>query len=275
MNLITRSLLTAIAAGSAFSLGGCHFALDTKEQVTTIPVPHVAGSGLKVTAHNGHIDVKKASGAEVSIVATLRMISDERLKATTITANRDAAGILVISATPPDEWKGNEGCGFDITLPEARGITLKTSNGSIHTSDLAGAAELATSNGSITVASHDGAVHAGTSNGRVEVVDVTGGVDCTTSNGSVKVTLAAASPGPVKIDTSNGSITLEVGKAFAGSISADTSNGSISTPDARSGYAALNVQRQGKHRAVVTLGSSGAKSTLDTSNGSITIKFAD
>jgi DUF4097 and DUF4098 domain-containing protein YvlB len=275
MNLIRRSLALVSAAGMSLSFGGCMMNLDTKEQVTTIPVPHVAGSGLKVTAHNGHIDVKKSGDSEVKVVATLRMTSDDRLKATTISATRDDKGVLVISATPPSNlWNSNEGCGFDITLPDASGVTLKTDNGSIQLTGLQGKAELNTSNGSITISSQDGPIHAETSNGRVEAIGATGKVDCSTSNGSVKVSLAPTSPGPVKIDTSNGSITLELGKAFVGAIEADTSNGSITTPDAKSGYPTANIQRQGKTHVIVTVGS-GPKSTLDTSNGRITIKFAD
>ena len=273
--ILFRSTALAAAAGLTFSLSGCMVGLDTKEQVTTIPVPHVPSSGLKVTAHNGHIGVKKTGEPDVKVVATLRMISDERLQATTIAASRDRDGILVITATPPENlWKSNEGCAFDITLPEARGITLKTDNGGVETSGLAGAAEIETSNGSVTVSSQDGPVRARTSNGRVEIIDASGAVDCTTSNGSVTVSLAPSSPGPVKIDTSNGAITLALGKSFAGSITADTSNGSISTPEANSGHPTANIQRQDKHHAVITIGS-GKKSNLETSNGSITIKYAD
>lgn len=269
--MIRRSALLILAAGLCLPLTAC--VIDTKEQVTTIPVPHVAGSGLKVTTRNGHISVKKSTGPDVQIIATLRMVSDERLHNTTISANRDGSGVLVIAATPPDgNWQSNEGCGFDVALPEAKGVTLKSSNGAVEISGLSGSAELESSNGSVTVSSHDGPVHAETSNGRIEVSAATGSVKCSTSNGSVHVVLNG--PGPVNIDTSNGAITLAVGKAFVGSINARTSNGSISTPSAAPGYPSLVVQREGKNHAKVTLGS-GPASELETSNGSVTIMLAD
>ena len=60
------------------------------------------------------------------------MVSDERLLATTISANRDGSGVLVIEATPPDGgWKSSEGCAFDISIPDAKDVTLKSSNGAI------------------------------------------------------------------------------------------------------------------------------------------------
>ncbi len=271
--MFRRSALLVLAAGLCLPLTGCIVGLDTKEQVTTIPVPHVSGSGLKVTTRNGHIHVKKSDGSDIQIVATLRMVSDERLHGTTISANRDGSGVLIIEATPPDGgWKSSEGCAFDISIPDAKDVTLKSSNGSIVAVGLSGQAELDSSNGSITAASHNGPIRAKTSNGRIDVSAAGGSVRCSTSNGAVKVSLAG--PGPADIHTSNGSITLEIGKGFVGTIAAKTSNGSIATPSAAPGYPSLDVQRENKHRAKVSLGS-GPVSELETSNGSVTIQLAD
>lgn len=271
--MFRRSALLVLAAGLCLPLTGCIVGLDTKEQVTTIPVPHVSGSGLKVTTRNGHIYVKKSDGSDIQIVATLRMVSDERLHGTTISANRDSSGVLVIEATPPDgSWKSSEGCAFDISIPDAKDVTLKSSNGAIQAAGLSGAAELESSNGSVTVSSHNGPVHAKTSNGRIDVSGAAGPVQCSTSNGTVNVSLAG--PGPADIHTSNGSITLEIGKGFVGTIAAKTSNGSISTPSGAPGFPSFEVQRESKHRAKVTLGP-GPASELQTSNGSVTIKLAD
>lgn len=271
--MFRRSALLVLAAGLCLPLTACMVSIDTKEQVTTIPVPHVAGSGLKVVTRNGHITAKKSEGSDIQIIATLRMQSDERLQGTTISANRDGTGVLVIGAMPPGgEWRSNEGCSFDISVPDASGINFKSSNGRIEIAGLSGKAEVESSNGALVVSSHNGPVHAETSNGHIDVTGATGPVDCSTSNGAVRVSLAG--PGPVRIDTSNGSITLEVGKAFAGSIEIRTSNGSISTPTAAPGFPSLTVQREGKEHAKVTLGT-GPRSALETNNGSVTVKLAE
>jgi hypothetical protein len=273
MTMIQRVAIVAAAAGLSLSLGGC--VLATKEQVTTIPVAHRAGSAINVSAHNGHISVK-AGGSDVQIVARLRMISDERLAATAIAANRDSAGVLVIAAMPPNgRWMSNEGCGFDITLPGASGVTLKSNNGRIEIAGLSGAADLKTSNGAITVAAHDGPVKADTSNGRISVNGATREVECDTSNGSVKVAMAPTGTGPVKIDTSNGSISLVLGKAFSGAISARTSNGSVSAPEKMPGGASFAFERSGRNRAMMKVGSGGAESELGTSNGGISISYGE
>jgi len=269
--LIALSLL----AGLALSLGGC-VVIDTKEQVKTFPVPYIAGSPVNVKAHNGHIKVKKAAGAEVQVIATLRMQSDERLNATVISANRDGKGTLVIVATPPDnKWLSSEGCAFDITVPDAVGVTLTSDNGRIEATGLAGAAELKTSNGAIVIQSHDGPVTAESRNGRVEVSSAAGPVRCSTSNGAVKVSLGPSNSGPVQIDTSNGAISLALSRSFAGTISASTSNGSISTPDIESRHPSIDVNRVGARKASVKVGPGGTTSTLSTSNGSISISFTE
>lgn len=271
--MLRRSALLIMAAGLCLPLAACVVRIDTKQQVTTIPVPHVSGSGLKVITRNGHITATRSAGADVQIIATLRMVNDERLRETTISANRDGSGVLVIAAMPPGgEWKSSEGCSFDVTLPDANGVNLKSSNGKIETSGLSGAAEAESSNGSLVISSHNGPIHAETSNGHIDITAATGSVNCSTSNGAVKVSLKG--PGPVRIDTNNGAITLQVGKAFAGSINIKTSNGSISTPSAAPGFPSLTVQREGKNRAKVSLGT-GPASELDTSNGSVTVRLAD
>lgn len=272
--MIRRTALTVMASGLCLALGGC--VLATKEQVTTIPVPHMAGSALIVTAHNGHITVHTASGSQVQVVATLRMTSDERLATTTITANRDTAGALVIAATPPGgSWQSNEGCGFDVSLPDVQNATLKSNNGRIELAGASGAAIVKTSNGSISISRHSGSIDADTSNGRIEIDGASGPVKAETSNGSVRIVLGSGSAGPVNVETSNGAVTLQVASSFAGTISAKTSNGSISAPEARSGSTPISVDRSGRTQATVRIGTGGPDSSIRTSNGSITIRFAD
>lgn len=272
--MIQRVALVALVAGMSVSLGGC--VLATKEQVTTIPVPHKAGAAIDVKAHNGHISVKQSSGSDVQIIATLRMTTDERLATTTIAANRDSSGTLVIVATPPNgQWIGSEGCGFEISVPGATGLTLKSSNGRIDVVGLSGAADLKTSNGAISVEGHDGAVKADTSNGRITISGATGAVACDTSNGAVKVSLAPTGTGPVKIDTSNGAITLVLGKAFSGTITARTSNGSVSGPESTPGYPSFAFERTGRSKAKLKVGTGDTTSTLESSNGAISIRYGE
>ena len=210
-----------------FLSAGCGFQQARFSQTTSTTAPHVAGSGVKVTTQNGSISVRSAADStQVSIQATLRMVTAERLGQASIVANRTPAGVLEISAQPPpDGWRGSEGCSFDISLPGAAGVELHTSNGAIKLAGMSGEAKLDTSNGSISISRHDGGVDADTSNGRVEATQVSGPVRVRTSNGSVTLSLADAAPGPVQVRTSNGAVTLELSHAFRGELSVDTSNG--------------------------------------------------
>jgi len=255
-----------VAAGLLAS--GCSWSEPMFEQSTTAKAPHVAGSGIKVVARNGSVSVAQAAGTEVSITANLKMRSQERLGQVTVVANRDAAGVLVISATPPaDGWRGNEGCGFDVIVPEAVGVEVQTSNGRIEVGGLAGAAKLESSNGRITVERHAGDVVAKTSNGRITLNLVAGTVDAHSSNGSITVSLADAAPGPVKIRTSNGTVNLEMGKGFKGTLDIDTSNGSVQVPSAQG----VKVTKRGKKSATLVVGEGGGQSQIKTSNGSVTV----
>jgi DUF4097 and DUF4098 domain-containing protein YvlB len=244
-------------------------------QTTNSTAPHTTGSGVKVSTRNGSISIRKASDTtEVAIQATLRMVTSERLGEASIIANRNSAGVLEISAQPPsDGWRGGEGCSFDITVPDAGGVELRSTNGAIKLAGLSGPAKLDTSNGSITIAGHSGDVEADTSNGAVDATGISGNAHIKTSNGGVKVSLADTSSA-VQIKTSNGAVTLELSRAFRGELSVDTSNGSIRLP--QSGPSNVNTQmRQSKNRATMIVGDATSKSSIDTSNGSVTVRYAD
>ena len=191
-----RSLALAALAAVPLLAGGCVFEQARFRQTTNVSAPHVAGSGLRVTARNGAIDIRKAAtpDGKVEIAATLLMVTQERLGEATIQANRDSAGVLEIEAKPPsDGWRSGEGCSFDIAIPDAVGVELKSGNGHLRIEGLAGKATLETSNGAITVVGHNGDLDARTSNGRVEASDVSGAIVAHTSNGHVTISMAPGS----------------------------------------------------------------------------------
>lgn len=270
--MIRRAACVALLAGLALS--GCTNLIPVKEQVTTVTVPHSSGGGLDVTSRNGFIIVRSSPRADIQIIATLRMTTDDRLAGTIISANRDSTGTLIIAATPPGgTWLRSEGCGFDVTMPEVTGVAARSSNGRIEITGTSGSADLQTSNGAIIVNQHAGNIKAKTSNGRVEITDVSGTVKADTSNGAVRVTLSSQSAGPVDIDTSNGAVTLQLGASFAGTVSASTSNGSITGP--KQGSTSFAFEKTGRSKARLRVGSGGEASTIRSSNGSITIRFAE
>jgi hypothetical protein len=255
------------------------------EQVREMDVDHVPGKGLRVTSANGAIGVHKVDRTNVAVTATVRARTKERLAATTVVAERDGAGVLSIGVQWPDgKRKGNEGCAFRVEIPDANGVRIESSNGSITVAGLGGDADLRTSNGSIeaidqggtvmlktsngriTATRPAGDVDAHTSNGRIEIIDAPTNVTANTSNGAISIRLADTSPGPVDARTSNGAISLTVGSAFAGELECQTSNGSCSA-------AGLDAQlvSQSKNNLRLKFGAGGQTSRVRTSNGSITV----
>lgn len=259
--------------------------LDTR---TTV-VDHIDGSAIEVNSVNGAITISESDRGDVQVIAHVKARTEERLQLTNVIVNRDDLDNLTVGVEWPDGRKNNEGCSFEIELPNAENVTLRSSNGKITVVGLSGTATLETSNGSVRVEGFAGDVEADTSNGSVKIHNVDGAIDADTknggieiteakhqviadtSNGSVKVKLADDdSAGPVKIDTSNGSVTLELNSAFAGKLSCRTSNAKIRL-DGLDG----KVIDDGKRSKTVQFGDSMIESRIKTSNGSITVKQRD
>ena len=269
----TALVLTGLATLALGTTAGCNFLGPTYKLDRTAVAPHIAGMPIAVKTRNGAISIQASSGEAVEITAHLRSRVEQRVEDAVISAVRSTNGTLSIGVTWPDgRWHSNDGCSFEILVPDAHGITAQSSNGSLTITGLSGGIDARTSNGSITISAHDGPIDVNTSNGRITVTDATGAVNADTSNGSIKVVLADANPGPVHLDTSNGSVTLEVGPAFAGTLTADTSNGSVTFgpfPETLS----VTSQERSKSFGKATFGSTEAPSSLvDTSNGSVRVK---
>ncbi len=254
----------------------------------SLTVSHQAEAAIDVRTENGSIQVVKADRSDVEIVATIRARTQERLDSTTINARRGEDGVLHVTADwPAAGRRDNEGCSFEVAVPEAVGVVLESSNGALSIAGLAGAARLRTSNGAIHAADQDGPVEARTSNGginveaaqgtvdarssngRVTVSEATAAVKAETSNGSVTVRLVPANPGPVEARTSNGGIELDLSPAFSGELTLETSHGGIHAKD----LPGARLISSEKDRLVLGFGQSDAKSTAKTSNGAVTVRM--
>jgi hypothetical protein len=287
---VLRSAIAGTALISASALGGCMITSDSwssnvERKTVSLDIEHVSGSAIDIESENGSVTVRASDDAQsVSVNAEIRAKTVERLEATKIVASRNSEGALVLRVEwPENKREGSEGVSFDVTLPDARGVTINTGNGRIELENLSGEAKLETSNGRIMVGDHDGPVFANTSNGRIEVDDIDGPVRVRTSNGRV---IANDVNGVVDIVTSNGSIQIELEDGVQGPSSAKTSNGSITlsiggslkgTLDLSTSNDQILVKRAGqtstfKGKAQVVLNGGGPTTTLSTSNGRITVE---
>ncbi len=264
---------------------------ESVKETRVLTVAAVAGKPIDVKSKNGGVTIKATKRSDVQITAKLQGKSQERLETVKVVAERQADGTLRIRPVWPEGesawgWNSasqNDGCTFDIEVPDAAGVKVQTSNGGVTLNGLSGAAALSSSNGGVHVNEHagdltidtsnggvhvdgiDGALKVDTSNGSVEAKDVLGPVTVETSNAGVDVELAKDNAGPVHISSSNGGVDLTVGPAFKGTLVVDTSNGKVSVPSALG-----KVVKQSKTSATVEVGE-GPKSVVDTSNGSVTV----
>jgi len=257
------------------------------EETRTTNVPHQSNAALAVKAVNGSVVVNQTDRDDVQIVAHLKAVSPERLEAAIVVADRDESGRLSISVEWPEgKPRNREGCSFEVQIPDADDVTIRTSNGKAQLSGLGGKADVETSNGAVNVKGHNGPLHARTSNGeiaaigvhgtidastnngKVEIAEATDRVDAKTSNGAIVISLASDGPGPIDARTSNGPINLNLSRAMQGRLTLKTSNGAINV-DSSCESQVVSAQ---KNRAVLDFGSSENQSSAETSNGAIEVK---
>ncbi len=292
----TRSLAqTAALAALAGLLIGCNNgpfqALQPLHKETrTTNVPHQGDATVEVDTINGSVLMSQSDRDDVQIVAHLKAVSPERLEAAKVVADRDETGALSMSVDWPEgKPRGREGCSFEVLIPDAVDVTLRTTNGSIDLAGLSGKADLHTSNGAVEVTGHNGpldattsngqikatgihgAIDVSTSNGRIEIVEATSRVNAKTSNGAIAVSLVPEGPGPIDARTSNGAITLNLSPVMQGQLTLTTSNGSVRVDPS----CEAQVVSTRKNYAVLDLGGSESHSSATTSNGSIEVKRAE
>ncbi len=248
---------------------GCDAFRPLHLETRTTNIPHQKGAAIKVETANGSVAVSQSDRDDVQIVAYLRAVSQERLEAAEVVADRDENGALSVSVDWPEgKSRNREGCSFEVHIPDAVDVTLQTRNGRINLTGLDGKADLHTSNGAVEVKTHNGPLNVKTSNGRIKVADATDRVDAKTSNGAIDVSLAPEGPGPIDAQTKNGAITLTLSPVMQGRLTLTTSNGSVRIdPNCEA-----KVVSERKNHAVLDLGSSDNPSSATTSNGSIQVQ---
>ncbi len=110
---------------------------------------------------------------------------------------------------------------FEIQVPRAADIDLKTAGGAIDAASIRGRVDLHSSGGTIEVSDVDGKVDAHTSGGNVSAAEVRGDVHLNTSGGGIR---AHRIDGDLTAKTSGGAIEIE---DVSGAVEAHTSGGPV------------------------------------------------
>ncbi len=233
------------------------------QQAATIERSFDVGTGdtLEVDASFGSIEIttSTANRVEVTVIREVRERYDDDtqqiLAEHQVEISESSNGVIVrtkVDDDARDRWRDDYrgtplNVKFEISVPRAYDVNLKTAGGSISVSDLDGEARAETSGGSLTFGNISGTAWGRTSGGSITIGDVGGSVDAETSGGSIHINRSA---GEVRALTSGGGIVVnEVG----GKIEASTSGGSVDVT--------LTEQPRGDCR-------------LSTSGGSIEIQLA-
>ena len=219
---------------------------QTYDAVDTVEL--VADGDVTVSAAEGDIEVDA--------------IAHSGLRKPTYSADESASRLDITHRC--DWFIGLPRCSgeLDVTLPAGTKVVIRTENGDIVASGLAGDLSLDTSNGDIETTGLTGPLTARSSNGDLDITGSQADVDASTSNGEITVVDV---DGSVTTDSSNGEITID---AVTGDASADSSNGSveISAVDG-------DVYGVTSNGEVTVVGDGEPVAlTIDTSNGDQTVE---
>jgi DUF4097 and DUF4098 domain-containing protein YvlB len=292
-----KSSLLTLAAGLLFALP---FAAHAKiERVVEKTFAVQPGATLKVETQGGDITVRPGTDDEVRIVArqTIRAKSeaeaDALLEKLELVFNQEGAEVRV-SAKYPTRGAGfgswpPVSMDFEITVPTAINLVLRTSGGDVRVGDLTGRVDVRTSGGDVKLGRIDGTVQAGTSGGDVDLVQATGAADLHTSGGDIEIEtvinmvkaatsggdVSASFVGPLKGDcslsTSGGDVEVKVAADAVFQLDASTGGGKIKAKGL-----ALTIERGGvgQSRLGGKVNGGGPLLKLRTSGGDIEIESA-
>mgnify|MGYP002152358744 CR=1 FL=1 len=155
---------------------------------------------------------------------------------------------------------------FEIVLPADLLVGLiECSNGDVTIDNVNGNPVIKTSNGTVGASGINGIVTASTSNGDIVVSGVRSIGDLRTSNGDIEAELSIIHEN-IELRSSNGSLSILVAPNLALDIVAETTNGTVSVNNL-----SLDIIESDRNRLVGVMNGGGARLSLGTSNGSITV----
>jgi DUF4097 and DUF4098 domain-containing protein YvlB len=223
------------------------------------------GQSIEIKGVNGDVRAEPSGGNEVEVVAVKRANRDNP-ESVRIEVVPHAGGVTICAVYPsrdtqkPNECVAGEGGRMNVqnndvsvrfTVRVPAGVTFvgKTVNGEIEAAQLNGDVALATVNGSVAFST-------------------TGGGRASTVNGSIRGQMGRADwSNTLEMATVNGSITLTLPPDLNTDVRASTVNGDIT-----SDFPMTVTGRISRRKLEGTIGGGGRVLSLDSVNGSITLK---
>jgi DUF4097 and DUF4098 domain-containing protein YvlB len=233
----------------------CDNGYDSRARHCDIREQSAAALGLlDVDAgRNGGATVKGWSRSDVLVRTRVEGWGDTESEAQSMASqvSIDTSGGHVRAQGPQSVNHAGWSVSFEIFVPQATSLTVKTGNGGITVSDIRGNLKFEATNGGI------------------QLKRLAGEVNGSTVNGGVNVELMGATweGNQVQISTRNGGVTLSVPENYSAHFQTETQNGSL-----RSEFP-LNIQEDRQSRSHdFTTGGGGPVIHVKTTNGGVTLK---
>src|SRR3989454_5128509 len=281
-------MVATLAAAMLVALGGA----SQRQTDTTFAVP--AGASLSVNNFGGGI--------------TIHGWSENRVKVHAEQGRRGRVEVSLVGNTVVIKASSREGApsviDFDITVPQAMGLTLSGTYADINVDGMQGSISAETVNGevnvrggkgNITLHSIQGSVTLADASGRIEVNSVNENIELTNVSGEIKVEttngevmLSGIQSSSVDAGTINGDVVYEGTVTDGGSYSFASHNGEISVSiperanvtvttatangDIDATFALPLTSTTGKHRKTFKIGSGSARMELESFQGGIKLR---
>src|SRR6266850_692360 len=236
-------MVATLAAAMLVALGGA----SQRQTDTTFAVP--AGASLSVNNFGGGI--------------TIHGWSENRVKVHAEQGRRGRVEVSLVGNTVVIKASSREGApsviDFDITVPQAMGLTLSGTYADINVDGMQGSISAETVNGEVKVE---------TTNGEIMLTGIqSASVDAGTINGDVLYQGTVTDGGSYSFGSHNGDITVSITERANVTITAATANGDIDAS-----FPLPMTSTTGKHRKTFKIGSGSARMELESFQGDINMR---
>jgi DUF4097 and DUF4098 domain-containing protein YvlB len=249
---LTLAALMALSAACNLHIGT---GIEAKESWTkTYTVK--PGATLSVRDSNGSIRVAAADVDKIEVTATrisTAMTEDAAkadLKDFTIAETATESLVELDSSTRSLEiaLHGSRRVEYDIKVPKALNVTIKTGNGTVDVQGIGGLLTIEATNGTIAASGLNGAA------------------DVRTVNGPVSLGFAKLAEAGVRCKTTNGQIVVTIPSASKATLTARVLHGEIQTEN-------LPIQKtdESRQRLNATIGGGGPEIRLEATNGEVKV----
>jgi DUF4097 and DUF4098 domain-containing protein YvlB len=266
-------LVVTVAALASLTFG-CYLEAGAASATETVEktLPLTPAGSFRLENVNGSVTLAAWDRPEVHVKAVkkARGVTQEKAKEalakTEVSIKAEGNEVTVETIHPKKVGFSFPGSSvtvqYEVSVPRGARVSLTTVNGALDADAPGSTLSCESVNGAVKVTS-SGALKAESVNGKITFR--ASSVDSVeTTNGSVEGMLDGPQVGEGSVSTVNGSVTLTLGANAALTLSAENVNGSVESTIP--GIAAE------KHRASGKLGAGGPTLSVETVNGSITLK---